>query len=127
MTMADKFLNIPNYDILYYPFCMSHIVFETFGHLINQPIKKKFKTSTKLLSNQISKRYYETLKNIVLNSPLSPSSLTQLSLFRLRAAGGLDTGDQENRDSNLQEHSSYTSQESRYKEYSSSTGIQAYR
>jgi len=66
--------------------------------------------------------------SVLQDNNTQPTHLVFLErLKKLRAAGGLDTGDQENRDSNMQEHSSYTSQESRYKEYSSSTGIQAYR
>ena len=38
---------------------------------MNQPIKK----SSRLLSQQIGKRYYKTLGNSVMNSPLSPLSL----------------------------------------------------
>ena len=63
-TMADKLMNISNYDTQNYPFYRLQLLVIGYTlNLMNQQIKK----SLKLSSQRIRKRYYETLGTIVIN------------------------------------------------------------
>ena len=73
--MADKLMCIPNNEAQNYSFCRLKLVVETFEqNSLNSP---------KLFSKRIRKRYYKTLGTSVIDSPMSPSSLTCMHLASL--------------------------------------------
>ena len=76
-TMADKLMYIPNDDSHNYPCCRLQLVcWNVFTlNLMNKPIKIKLKSS-RIISQRVWKRYYETLGTSVINSQLSPPSPT---------------------------------------------------
>jgi len=79
--------------------------------------------STHTSSVQYNSNTMTRTSSVLQDNNTQPTHLVFLErLKKLRAAGGLDTNGQENRDSNLQE----TYQEANYKEYNA-TGIQSYR
>ena len=74
--MADKLMCIPNNGTQNHPFCRLKLVVETFRNCTkwtNQP--RLNKSTVGFLSRRIRKRYYQTLRTSVINSPMSTPSL----------------------------------------------------
>ena len=59
-----------------YPFCRLQLLVETFGHSTLNKLIKIQQESPKLSSQQIRKRYYNTLGTSLINSPMLPPSMT---------------------------------------------------
>ena len=66
---------IPNDDTQNYQFCKLQLLAGWTLNLMNKPIKIQ-KESPKLLRQRIRKQYYITLGTSVINSPISPPSMS---------------------------------------------------
>ena len=82
--MADKLMYIPRDDTQEYTFCILKIVVEPFEHSTSYYNQSKFIKVTKVVKPTNKKTYYKALGTSVINSLLSPLSLSVNSQLNCR-------------------------------------------